>query len=117
MFDPKLIAQTMQNALAGSGASQSALQSSFMAGAGAMQVDGPGNAAGVTGAVVGSLRSMTQQLEGVAQALQADANAHQATQQSQQPADFAVDTPDLRETEAQGFPGEQGKDFFDEVKQ
>ena len=116
MFDPKLIAQTVQDALAAGGSSQSALQSSFLSGVGAMQVDGPGNATAVVGSVTNALRSMTQQLEIVAQGLNADAASHQAEQQSQQPSDFAVDMPDLRQSGTQGFPGEQGETFFDEIK-
>ena len=116
MFDPKIITQAVQDALAASATSQSLLQSSFTAGVGAMQVDGPGNATAVMGSVTSALRNMTQQLDVVAQTLHADAATHQAAQQAQQPSDFTVATPDLRRTTAQGFPGEQGEAFFNEVK-
>jgi hypothetical protein len=95
---------------------QSKLQSSFMAGAGAMEVDGPGNAAAVSSSVSSALKNMTQQLESVAEGLKAEVAGHQAEQQGQKPADFDADMPDLRSTTAQGFPGERGDDFFADVK-
>jgi capsule polysaccharide export protein KpsE/RkpR len=116
MFDPKTLVATMQAALATTQASQAKLQASFMADAATMNINGPGNASAVMASVSSACQDMAQQLQQVAQGLNADLASHQAEQEGQKPADFAVDMPDLRATASQGFPGEQGESFFADLK-